>query len=97
MIVRKPGQPKADLSEETTAEVLKKAKALIRTDWGGQNPDQAIFRKLLAAGMEASPQLVAACLAIAEQQVAGCRRRTSRRLNEAIRRLETGPAAKKAP
>lgn len=89
---RKIGQRKQDLSGESTAEVLKKAKALIRTDWGGKDPDEVIRKKLEAAGVQAGPKSLAAIRQIAEEQVEGCRRRTSARMDEAIRRAEAESA-----
>lgn len=85
---RKAGQAKPDLSDESTAEVLKKAKSLIRTDWGGQDSDDVIRQRMAEAGVMAGPKSVKAIRDIAEKQVEGCRKRLERRLDEAIRRCE---------
>jgi hypothetical protein len=83
---KKIGQAKPDLNGESTAEVAAKAKSLIRTDWGGKDPDEVIRKKMLARGIDAGPQSVQAIREIAEEQVEGCRRRTARRLDEIVKR-----------
>jgi hypothetical protein len=85
---RKAGQAKLDLSDESTAEVLKKAKSLIRTDWGGQDSHDVISQRMAEAGVMTGPKSVKAIRDIVEKQVEGCRKRVERRLNEAIRRCE---------
>lgn len=77
-----------DLEAETTAELAKKAKSLIRTDWGGKNPDDVIRRQMADLGVDAGPKSVAAIRVVAERQVEGCRKRTERRLDKIIGRSE---------
>jgi len=88
MTERKIGQRKTDLSGESTAEVLKKAKTLIRTDFGGSpDPESVIKKKLLAVGIEAGPKSCAAIKKLLEEQVDSCRKRAFPRIDEAIRRV----------
>jgi hypothetical protein len=63
-------------------------KTLIRTDWGGQPPQEIISNKAREQGLELNPQLLELIQSIAEDQVAGCRKRVSYRMNEIYRRLE---------
>jgi hypothetical protein len=86
--VRLPGQRKTDLSDESTPKVLKIAKQLVRMDFGGKNPDEVIKKKALEAGLDLGPKTRAFVLAIAEEQVAACRKRAFPRINEAIVRLD---------
>jgi hypothetical protein len=86
--VRLPGQRKTDLSDEPTSKVLKVAKQLVRTDFGGKNPDEVIRKKALELGLDLGPKTRAFVLAIAEEQVAACRKRAFPRINEAILRLD---------
>lgn len=85
---RLPGSRKNDLSDESTVKVLKVAKQMLRTDFGGKNPDDVIKKKALAEGLEIGPKTRAFILAIAEEQVASCRKRAYPRINEAISRLD---------
>lgn len=88
--IRKAGKRKTDLSGESDAEVLKKAKQLIRTDFGGSSdPLEVIRKKMEEKGIK--PVGPASCKAIKElleEQVESCRKRTTPRLDEAIRRAE---------
>lgn len=85
---RKPGRAKQDLSDESTSKILKTAKSLIRTDWGGKNSDEIIRQKLASRGIDADLKMVTAVREIAEEQVKGCRKRIGKRVDEAIRRCD---------
>jgi hypothetical protein len=86
---RKAGQRKTDLSDETDAELLKKAKPLIRTDWGGSSdPESVIKNQLKSDGIVAGPKLPTLIRKMVEKQVESCRKRINPRLDEAIRRAE---------
>ncbi len=85
---RIPGQRKIDLSDEPTVKVLKVAKQMLRTDFGGKNPDEVIKKKALEIGLDIGPQTRAFILSIAEEQVAACRKRAFPRINEVITRLD---------
>jgi len=87
---RKVGQAKPDLSDESTAELLKKTKSLLRTDFGGKDPLSVIHEKMAAEGVQAGPKSCQAIRKLMEGVAKGDRDRTERRLNEAIRRCETG-------
>jgi hypothetical protein len=87
--IRKVGKRKTDLSGESDAEVLKKAKQLIRTDFGGSsNPLEVIQKKMKEEGVDAGEAACKAIKKLLEEQVESCRRRTTPRLDEAIRRAE---------
>jgi len=91
--IRKAGQRKQDLSDESTAKVLKVAKSLARTDFGGQaDPLEVIRKKMVERGIEAGPKSCAAVRELLEEQVDGVRRRMFPRMDEAIRRLEAKDA-----
>ncbi len=82
------GKRKQDLSDESTATVLKVCKSLFRTDFGGQADKSAVVRKKLAAyGIDAGPITCAAVIKLCEEQVESCRRRCFPRMDEAIRRV----------
>lgn len=86
--MRKPGQRKTDLSDETGSEVLKKAKTLIRTDFGGRDAVTVIITKMKDKGIECGPKSAQAIKELCEEQVSGCRARANHRLDEAIARFE---------
>lgn len=88
--LRKPGRRKADLSDETTPKVLKTSKTLIRTDWGGQDPDEQIRKKAAEVGLDLGPKTREFVRLLCEEQVEACRRRAFPRIYEAVRRLEGG-------
>lgn len=86
--VRKRGCATKDFSKVKTYNVLKKANPLLRTDWGGsKQPLEVIKKKLAERGCNiSSDKTLQAIKEICEEQVAGCRKRVSRRINEAINR-----------
>jgi hypothetical protein len=88
MTDRKNGRRKIDLSDESTAKVLKTAKTLIRTDWGGRDPDEQIKKEAEEAGIDWGPKSRELARKIAERHVESCRKRQFPRIDEAIRRLE---------
>jgi hypothetical protein len=85
---RKIGSRKIDLSDESTATVLKKAKPLARTDWGGQEADDVILKKAIEENLDLGPKTRAFVKKIAEEQAEGIRKRIYPRMDEAINRLE---------
>jgi len=87
-MIRKSGERKQDLSDEPTIKVLKIAKTLIRTDWGGSNPLSVIKDKLKANNGKHDKATCIATRLIVEEQVASCRQRSNPRLNEVIARLK---------
>jgi len=89
MITRKPGRRKIDLSDESNAEVLKKAKGLIRSDWGGQDPDTQIKKKALEEGLDLGPKTRQFVEKEVSRQIESCRKRIYPRLDEVINRLES--------
>lgn len=88
MTTRKTGQRKTDLSGEPIAEVIKKAKSLIRSDYGGQNPQETIKKILKDHGVDAGPKSLDAIKELVEKQIEGCRKRAFPRMDEAIRRTQ---------
>ena len=60
--IRKVGERKTDLSSESDSEVLKKAKSLIRTDFGGSSDPCEVIRKKMKEeyGVDAGPKSCAA-------------------------------------
>lgn len=95
---RKIGQRKTDLSGETDAEVIKKAKSLVRTDFGGaSDPLAAIGKKMQEKGITTGPQSQQAIKELLEEQVESCRKRVFPRLDESIRRAEKRGAAETLP
>lgn len=85
---RKPGQKKADYSDEDTRTLLKKSKQLVRTDFGGSSqPTEVIRKKLEARGIPAGPKSCEAIKELLEEQVESCRKRIFPRIDEAIKRL----------
>jgi hypothetical protein len=89
---RKPGRRKTDLSDESSQKVLKTSKSLVRTDWGGQDPDKQIQKRAAEAGLDLGPKTREFVKALCEEQVESCRRRAFPRIDEVIRRLEgSGP------
>ena len=85
--VRRPGQRKDDLSDETTERLLKVAKSLVRTDFGGSGDSEAFIKKKAAdEGLDLGPRTCAFIKKFLEHQVEGCRKRIGPRLDEAIRR-----------
>jgi hypothetical protein len=81
------GKGKVDLSGESTSRILKTAKTLIRTDFGGKNALEQIKKKALEKNLELGPQTCAFIKGLCENQVSGCRIRTSAHLDEVINRL----------
>ncbi len=88
MVNVKSGRRKEDLSDESTAKVLKISKSLIRSDHGGQNAEEQIKKKAAEAGIELGPKGTAFVKKMIEDQIESCRKRAFPRLDEAIRRLE---------
>ena len=88
-MARKPGAKKEDLSDESTAKLLKVAKQLVRKDFGGKNPLQSIEGKMAAKGVECGPVSCQAILDIIEEQINGIKKRQFDRLDEAIKRVST--------
>lgn len=86
--IRQPGRRKIDLSDESSAEVLKKGKGLIRSDWGGQDPDEQIKKKALEEGLDLGPQTRKFIEKEVTRQIESCRKRINHRIDEVIRRLE---------
>lgn len=90
---RKAGKRKEDLSDESTSHILKIAKQLVRTDFGGSSdPLEVIRKKMMKKGVKAGPQSCTAIKELLEEQVKGCRDRIGPRIDEAIRRLENKEA-----
>jgi len=83
---RKPGERKLDLSSETTVELLKKTKPLIRTDWGGQPALKVIRNDLRKMHANSNLTTCRAVKKIAEEQMSGSRQRAFPRIDEAINR-----------
>ena len=83
----KQGERKTDLSDESTAVVLKKSKTLIRSDWGGQMSLYVIKNKLKELHANSSITNCRAVKKIVEEQIAGCRKRVFPRVDEAIKRV----------
>ena len=94
MTKRKVGQRKEDLSNESLEKVLKTAKSLIRTDFGGtHDPILLIIKKAQSEGLQFGPDEASFAKRLAEEQVASCRERTDPRMNEIVYRL-TGKRSK---
>lgn len=87
---RKIGKRKMDLSGETTEELLKKTKSLVRADWGGKIVELGVMDELAAAGIPPSEKLVKAVSAMVKRQLKSSRERVSHRMDEAIRRARNG-------
>lgn len=85
---RKPGRRKTDLSDETPVQILKKAKPLIRTDFGGADPLEVIRKRMAARGVVAGPKSCAAIKELLEEQAESDRKRIFPRIDAAIERLE---------
>jgi len=88
MTDRARGRRKTDLSDEESSKVLKVAKSLIRTDFGGQDPDDQIRKKAEAEGLDLGPKTRAFIRTMCEDQVESCRKRVFPRIDEIIRRSE---------
>ena len=86
-MTRQVGRRKLDLSDESTSKVLKTAKTLLRTDWGGQIPDEQIEKKAAKLKLKLGPKTRDFIRELCEEQVESCRRRAFPRIDEAIRRL----------
>jgi hypothetical protein len=97
MIVRKVGERKQDLSNESSAKVLKTAKTLIRTDFGGKDPDEQIQKFAAQEGVVWGPKSCAIAKKLCEKQVDGCRKRTTPRIDEIIKRLGSPNVVETAP
>lgn len=98
MASRKTGKKKDDYSDETTEELLKKAKSLIRTDFGGSSAPEAVIKKKLAAeGIDAGPKTCAAVKKLLEEGAESNRRRIFPRIDEAIRRASGKTPVEQAP
>lgn len=92
---RAPGKRQTDLSGETTQVVLKKAKSLIRVDFGGKkNGADVISQKMAALGYPVTSDQSEAIKKLMSDQVASCRKRIYPRIDEAIRRIDT-PATRR--
>ena len=88
MVKRKPGSRKTDLSSETSPKVLKTSKSLVRTDWGGQDPEKQIRKRAKEMGIDFGPKSCDLVKKLCEEQVESCRKRAFPRIDEVIRRLE---------
>jgi hypothetical protein len=86
---RKEGQRKEDLSGEKGSEILKKAKTLIRMDFGGTPQIPAIQKKMEENGIPCGPKSAEVILKLIDEQLEGCRKRVFPRIDEAIRRFES--------
>lgn len=86
---RKAGKRKEDLSDESTAKVLKTAKTQVRVNFGGsKDPLKVIRDKMAERGVDAGPKSCAVIRELLEEQVRICREMAFPRIDEAIRRLE---------
>jgi hypothetical protein len=95
---RKRGRRKTDLSDESSVKVLKVAKSLVRTDFGGsKDPLGVIQKKMADRGIEAGPKSCQAIKELLEDMVDGTRKRLFPRIDEVIHRLEAGPAPESMP
>jgi len=94
MTNRKSGRRKTDLSDESSPKVLKVAKSLIRTDWGGKDPDEQIRKKAAEAGLDFGIRSRQFVKDEVERQVESCRKRIFPRIDEVIARLEDDSAPK---
>lgn len=84
---RKIGQRKENYDGETTPEVLKKTKPLIRSDWGGKDAIEQIKKKMSAHGIVCGDKSSAAILEIVKEQIEGVRKRMTPRLDAVIKRI----------
>lgn len=85
----KSGARKANYDDESSSRVLKTAKSLVRTDFGGQpDPAEVIRKRFAEHGIQAGPLTCSLVKSMLEEQVASCRKRIFPRIDEVIRRLE---------
>ena len=87
MATRKPGQRKPNYDDESTADLLKNVKKLVRTDWGGKDAIEQIVKKMAEDDVNCGPIAAAAIKKMIEKAVRGNRERIFPRIDEAIRRL----------
>ena len=84
---KKVGQRKENYDDETTAELLKKTKPQIHTDWGGKDALDQISKKMAAKGISCGERSCEAILEIVKEQIDSIRQRINPRFDEAIRRI----------
>ena len=96
-MVRKIGQKKESLADETPAKRLKTVKQFVRTDFGGKNPVQTVKNKMHERGVECGDKSAEAIVSLLQEAMAGVRKRTFDRIDSVIAFLEGKSPIEKLP
>lgn len=84
----KPGTKKENYDDESSAKVLKTAKTLVRTDWGGHDALEVIRKKAADKGIELGPMTLEFIKTMVEEHVASVRKRIFPRIDAVIVRID---------
>lgn len=81
-VMRRPGERKEDLSQETTAEILNNIKRFVRTDFGGQEAHTFIMAELAKAGLPSTQGIADFVIHKMRSVASGIQKRISPRIEE---------------